>query len=132
MRLQRETRKQQKILSHSNHMTITAEPVSPLPIEPSNGQGMSVHLSYIRRDVDDLKVLQKSQHIELLQKLNELQAVYPTRKEFDEFVSGFQKLIADHETRVRALEKAMWKWVGTASTIGAVASIIVQLIFKFQ
>lgn len=114
-------------------MTTNQDTPSPLPVEPSNGgQAMTVHLSYIRRDVDDLKILQKAQHVELLQKLTELQAVYPTRKEFEEFVSGFQKLIADHETRVRTLEKAMWKWVGTASTIGAVASVLVQLLFKFQ
>lgn len=105
---------------------------TPLPVEPANEQVMAVHLSYIRRDVDDLKILQKSQHAETIQKLNELQAVYPTRKEFEEFVQGFQKMVADHETRVRTLEKAMWKWVGTASTIGAVASILVQLLFKFQ
>lgn len=114
-------------------MSTGTETPSPLPVESANGgQAMSVHLSYIRRDVDDLKVLQKAQHLEIIQKLNELQAVYPTRKEFGEFVTGIQKIVGDHETRVRTLEKAMWKWVGTASTIGAVASILVQLVFKFQ
>lgn len=83
-------------------------------------------MSYIRRDVDELKTLQNKQHTETIEKLNEMQSSYPTRKEFEEFT----KIVSDHETRIRTLEKTMWKWIGIASTIGAVASLIVQVVLK--
>ncbi len=103
---------------------------TPLPVELANGQGITVHLSYIRRDVDELKTSQAKWHTELLQRLNEMQALYPTRKEFDEVIKPINEMIADHEIRIRVIEKAMWKWVGIASCVGVTASILSKLIFN--
>lgn len=102
----------------------------PPPVELVDGQGIGIHLSYLRRDMDEVKVTQQKLHADVISKLNEMQSQYPTRVEFEEFIEGFQKITADHENRVRTLEKSMWKWTGIASAVGVVASILVQLLFK--
>lgn len=101
-------------------------PPTPIPVEPINGQGLSVHMSYIRRDMDELKQSQAKWHTDLMTRLDEIQSLYPTRKEFEEII----KMTDDHETRMRAIEKTMWKWLGIASVIGVVASVIMQIFLK--
>lgn len=38
--------------------------------------------------------------------------------------------VADHETRIRGLEKAIWRAAGAAAVIGAGAGVAVQLLGK--
>ena len=38
--------------------------------------------------------------------------------------------VADHEERIRALEKKIWQAAGAASFVGAAASVLISLIIK--
>lgn len=38
--------------------------------------------------------------------------------------------VADHEDRIRALEKKIWQAAGAASFVGAAASVLISLIIK--
>lgn len=99
----------------------------PPPVEPGvDGQGISIHLSYLRRDMDEVKVTQQKLHADVIAKLNEMQSLYPTRKEFEEFTGN----VEDHEERIRTMEKSLWKWTGIASAVSVGASLLIQIITK--
>lgn len=83
----------------------------PPPIE---ADGMNIHLSYIRRDVDEIKII-----------LKDIKSDYVTRDDFAEHA----KIVQDHEIRIRTLEKNMWKWVGASSAISALLALLIQFIF---
>ena len=59
-------------------------------------------------------------------KLNEMTNIYVTKLDFD-VVAKLQK---DHEDRMRVLETAMWKWIGTASVVSFVIATIVTFLMK--
>ena len=99
----------------------------PPPVESvPDGQGISIHLSYLRRDMDEVKVTTQRFHTDILSKLQEMQAQYPTREEFKELIDSKN----DHEGRLRTIEKTVWKWIGISSAVGAVISIVIQLFYN--
>lgn len=79
------------------------EPDLKIPAPISSGD-MNVHLSYIRRDLDELKSLQKSQHAENISALVDLKNSYPTRIEFNEMRKDVEISLGDHEKRIRDIE----------------------------
>lgn len=76
------------------------------PIVDSN-EATAVHLSYIRRDIVDIK-----------SQLIDLKNSYVTQVDFDKHLN----VDKDHEDRIRALEKDMWKRIGLTSAISALGS----------
>jgi hypothetical protein len=78
----------------------------PPPIE--NG-GMNIHLSYIRRDVDEIKVT-----------LKDLKNSYITQEEFTEHV----KIADDHESRIRTLEESVTSTLSMIKTWGMIGGVI--------
>lgn len=98
---------------------------TPPPIELENSS-MNVHLSYIRRDLDELKSIQKSQHAENLAKLDSLHNSYVTRIDFEEHLKADE----DHEKRIRGLEQEEWKRTGINTILGAGAGIIAAIVVK--
>lgn len=76
------------------------------PIVDSN-EATAVHLSYIRRDIVDIKT-----------QLTDLKGAYVTRVDYNEHL----KAAEDHEQRIRGLEKDLWKRIGLTSAISALGS----------
>ena len=66
----------------------------PAPIDTSKDAGVSVHLQYIRRDIDEIK-LNMNNGFERLENL------YVTRIDFDEHT----KKLDDHESRLRLINQ---------------------------
>lgn len=85
----------------------TPEITTSPPISENN-DGISIHLSYLRRDVSDIKIT-----------LNKLEGNYVTQNDFKEHL----KADDDHEQRIRSLEKALWKYVGFSSAISAILAV---------
>lgn len=77
---------------------------SPAPVEPD---GMNIHLAYIRRDIDEIKISVK-----------ELGGRYVTMTDYQDHL----KTSDDHEQRIRELEEERWKVVGASSIISALGS----------
>lgn len=88
------------------------KPKIPLPIET---EGMNIHLSYIRRDVDQILVT-----------LKDLKKDFVSRADFDEHT----EVTKDHETRIRLLERNMWRWVGASSVISAGLAFLIQVFLE--
>lgn len=80
-------------------------PKIPPPIEMAPGDSTSTHLSYLRRDVDNLstKIDRLGEAVNL--KLDILSGKYVTQDDFQEHL----KADADHEIRIRVLEEGRWK-----------------------
>ncbi len=75
---------------------------------PNNIEGVSIHLSYIRKDIDTIS-----------KKLDAFSSDFVTNNDFSEHL----KADADHELRIRKLEN----WGSIA--IGALA--VIQFVLKF-
>lgn len=89
---------------------------SPPPVPaPGNIGELATHFSYLRRDVDELKTLIKDQR-----------NGYVTRGDFEEHLVAD----ADHEQRIRTIEKRMWQLVGVSSLGSAVLSYVIPMIIK--
>lgn len=86
-----------------------------IPSPETSSDPMSVHLWYVRRDISEIKGT-----------LSDLKNGYVTRTDFDEHL----KTDADHESRIRTLEKNMWKWIGASSIISAGAAYVAQFLIK--
>lgn len=102
-----------------------------------DSKNVSVHLHYLRKDMDELKLNQKLQFELMMKKLDEMKSEYPTRREMEELRADndkshliLQKTDEDHEERMRSVEKLIWKASGVAALGGVVAGLIVQIIFK--
>ncbi len=80
---------------------------------------MNIHLSYLRRDVTDLKADTNKSFEEIKKTLNTIGSNYVTVFDFAEHL----KLDEDHEKRIRALERYSWIAVG--------ALAVLQLVLKF-
>lgn len=78
----------------------------PPPVE---SDGMNVHLSYIRRDIDEIKLT-----------LRELGGQFVTSVDYAEHLKSHQ----DHEERIRVLEESRWKVVGATGIIVGLITII--------
>lgn len=89
----------------------------PAPVDTGNDT-VSVHLSYIRRDIDQIRTDLTKNSQEVKGAIDELRNAYVTRTDFSEH----EKKDEDHETRIRTIEKTLWKYVGASSVISAIAS----------
>lgn len=85
----------------------------PPPIVDSTN--MNVHLSYIRRDVDEIKAT-----------LKDLKNGYVSQSDFVEHL----KVADDHESRIRILEEGKWKIAGATGVIVGIISIFGIYILK--
>ncbi len=81
---------------------------TPPPIVDSP-EATAVHLSYIRRDIVDIK-----------NQLTTLTNNYVTRADFDEHL----KADADRETRIRTLEEKMTSTISMIKTWGIIGGVI--------
>ncbi len=79
----------------------------PPPIDHTN-DSTSVHLSYIRRDIDTINA-----------KLDNLTNGYVTKADFEEH----QKIDQDHEERIRTIEQELWKYIGFSSAISSAIAL---------
>lgn len=70
---------------------------------------MSVDIAYIKDDIKEIKGFQK-----------EALKSFISTSDFTEHL----KADADHEIRIRVLEKAMWKWIGVSSVVTASLSLL--------
>ena len=75
-----------------------------LPPIVDSPEATAVHLSYIRRDIVDIKT-----------QLTALTSGYVTHSDFNEVKE-------DHESRIRLIEKDMWKRISLSSAISAIGS----------
>lgn len=99
----------------------------PAPININNGE-VAVHLAYIRRDIDEIKVNQDKNNLDLKESIKDLKNGFVTHTEFAET----EKITDDHENRIRTIEKNMWKWIGMSSIISSFGGgIIIALIEHF-
>ncbi len=80
----------------------------PPVVAPTDVGGMSIHLSYIRRDIDEIKG-----------GIKDLKNSYVSRVDFDEHL----KIDEDHEERLRTIEQSMWKYIGYSSAISSFVGI---------
>jgi hypothetical protein len=102
-------------------MSSITEIKTPPPVDSSSApDGVSIHLSYIRRDIDEMK-----------QSLKDLKSGYVSLSDFAEHL----KADADHETRIRSIEgfkdTLIGKLVGAGIVIGAVFAGISLIINNF-
>lgn len=91
-----------------------------LPVQsPTDLGGVAIHLSYLRRDIYTLS-----------NKIDNISVNFVTINDFREHL----KADDDHEQRIRTLEQAMWKYIGTASVISGIITsglgLFIQYIFK--
>ncbi len=61
---------------------------------PVDSAGMNIHMSYVRRDIDEIKVI-----------LKDIKNGYVSSGDFAEHVKISGGLLDDHEKRVRAIEE---------------------------
>ncbi len=81
---------------------------------------MNIHLSYLRRDFVEEKLARRAQHAEIMEKLDSIQRQYVSRADFDEHLEDDK----DHETRIRTIEKSIWRWGGMLALGSATLSIL--------
>lgn len=74
---------------------------------PTNMEGVAIHLSYLRRDMQ-----------KITEKIDGISTNFVTLVTFQEHL----KDTTDHETRIRDLEKALWKYIGASSIISSIIS----------
>lgn len=89
--------------------------LSKLP-PPIESDGMNIHLSYIRRDIDQINT-----------KIDRLTSGYVTRVDYDEHL----KQDEDHEKRIRLLETATTKIMTYGSVGILVLSVVEFLLSRF-
>lgn len=107
-------------------------PPQDISIEnPQTLREVGIHLGTFSRQLEDIKITEKQHHLDnqtannaILKKLDDMQSSYVTRTEFSEH----EKRDEDHENRIRAIEKNMWRQIGASSIISAVVSLILAAI----
>lgn len=106
----------------------------PVPSPTSLGE-LTTHFGYLRRDVDQNKIDQKKGFEDtqksfesIIKRLDNLTDGYITKSEFAEVG---QKPIADHEIRIRSLEKTVTKIVTWGAAGVIFISIVEFVITKF-
>lgn len=92
---------------------------SPKIPPPIASDGMNIHLSYVRRDIDEIKAI-----------LKDMKSGYVTRSDFDDHLG----VANDHELRIRIIEKNMWKWSGISGVLGGAIAVfgvyLIQTLLK--
>lgn len=76
----------------------------------------ALNIQYIQKDI-----------LEIKQTLKDMGLLYVRTGDFEEHA----KIEVDHESRIRIIEKSMWKWIGMASVGGGVVSAILAVALKF-
>lgn len=84
------------------------KPLIPPPVSSDN-DAVSIHLSYIRRDIFDIR-----------QTLTDMRNAYVTRSDYEEHL----KADDDHEERIRSLERSYWKYIGASGAVSAIITIL--------
>lgn len=110
------------------------EPTKIPPPVKSTTDAMPVHMSYMRRDLDESKTnmirgfdrLDKG-IAEINHKLDNLSNSYVTTKDFEEHKDRSD----DHEKRLRFLEERGWKVAGAAGVIAGLISIFGVFLIQF-
>lgn len=93
--------------------TMTAE------VQPQFQNSVDVKLDYIQRDIRDIKG-----------DINTIKNDFINRREFTEGLNALRAQIpneTDHEKRLRALEKGVWKFIGAL----AVSQIVILPVILF-
>lgn len=96
----------------------------PKPPEPILVGDLSVHLSYIRRDIDEIKNNQIKANDEMRNKLDSITNSYVTAHDFGEHLKADE----DHELRIRTIEEFKSNLNGRMWAIGAVAGALSGLL----
>ncbi len=68
-----------------------------IPPPVAAGGDIGVHLSYIRRDIDEIKHTQAAHMTEIKAELHELKGAYVTRPEFKEMRDDLEKKVSREE-----------------------------------
>jgi hypothetical protein len=55
-----------------------------------------------------------------------LTTIYNKLLEVEDKVDPLPQRVADHEVRLRAIEKYLWIWIGAAAALGAGGSSLIQ------
>ncbi len=97
----------------------------PAPVDTSN-DGLAIHLSYIRRDIDEIKANQTKNSAEVRLAFENLSNGYVSRADFNEHMKGDE----DHEARIRALERNMWRISGATGIIAGGISLLGSFILQ--
>ncbi len=90
------------------------------PENPQTLREVGIYLGAITKALEELKSTQKSQHIENIDKLNEIKDSYPTRVEFESYKLEYKENQVDHETRIRKLEWLVWIGMGGLYVINVI------------
>ena len=98
----------------------------PAPVDTGNDT-VSVHLSYIRRDIDQIRTDLTKNSQEVRGAIEDLKNAYVTRIDYEEHL----KADDDHENRIRNIEKTLWKYVGASSAISAIGSALLVAISQY-
>lgn len=92
-----------------------------------DSDGVAIHLSYIRRDIDEIKSNQSKNNTEIKTAITNLQNSYITRVDFDNHL----KTDEDHETRLRVIEENMWKRIGATGLISSIGSAVLLATIEY-
>ena len=58
--------------------------------------------------------------------------IYDKLLEVDKKVDPIPAAIVDHETRLRALERQMWKWMGASAVVATIVSALIAAFVHFS
>jgi hypothetical protein len=91
------------------------------PLEQPNNAVLEVKLDYISKDITVIKA-----------DIKEIKSDFIARREFNDAISTLRKQIvnpSDHESRIRALETRVWKFIG--ALVVAQSVIIPVILYMF-
>lgn len=95
---------------------------TPPPIQQGHDD-VSIHLSYLRRDMDEMKQASKESFNSIKLSLDELKGLYVTRDEYkslEEKVDKLQDYVEKHlatKEEVDPIKKGFWGFLGTSGVI---------------
>lgn len=98
----------------------------PAPID-TGGDSVSVHLSYIRRDIDQIRTDLTKNSQEVKGAIDELRNAYVTRQDYNEHLKADE----DHENRIRIIEKNMWRQIGVSSILSSVGGAVLVAALQY-
>lgn len=98
----------------------------PAPVSTAT-DGVAIHLSYIRRDIDEIKANQIKSGNEVKEAISRLQDAYVTRVDFDEH----EKRDEDHEIRIRSIEKNVQRWIGISSVLSSIGGALLLALAQY-
>lgn len=90
------------------------------------GGDQTVHLGYMRRDLDDLKRNQDANFKALSETLAQIRDGHLTRAEFADHLKADE----DHERRIRSLEQERWKLAGASGIVASAVSLLASFLLQ--